>query len=74
MLKIVWALRMGTGRAFHKDAPAMEKALDPVLLLYTENEKFIQSVNILSISAEKISQQDLQIGCLLRFGKFLCIF
>ena len=29
---IVLALRIGTGRAFHKAGPDIEKALDPVLV------------------------------------------
>ena len=31
-VKIVLALRIGTGRAFHKAGPDIEKALDPVLV------------------------------------------
>ena len=30
--KIVLALRIGTGRAYHKAGPDIEKALDPVLV------------------------------------------
>ena len=29
--------------------------------------------DILSISAEHVSQPDMQVGCLLGFGKLLCI-
>ena len=32
MLRLFWALRIGTGRAFHKAGPDIEKALDPVLV------------------------------------------
>ena len=31
-VKIVSSLRIGTGRAFHKTGPDLEKALDPVLV------------------------------------------
>ena len=31
MLKIVWALRMGTGRAFHKDAPVKSRIRNGVI-------------------------------------------
>ena len=32
-VKFVWALRMGTGRAFHKAVPVIEEALDSVLVI-----------------------------------------
>ena len=33
-VKIVLTLRIGTGRAFHKVGPDIEKALDPVFLFF----------------------------------------
>ena len=68
---------MDTGRALHKAGPDIEKALDQVLfLLYGEQHIYLNllSVDILSISAEQESQPDIQVGCLLWFGKLLSIF
>ena len=36
-VKSVWALCIGTGKAFHKAGLAMEKALDTVLVLEEKN-------------------------------------
>ena len=38
---IVWALRIGTGRAFHKAGPGIEKTLDPVLVFITGTTNLI---------------------------------
>ena len=71
-VKIVSALRIGTGRAFYKAGPDIEKA-SPI---YDEQHIYLNlwSVDILSISDEQVSQPDMQIGCLLGLGKLLCIF
>ena len=75
--KIVSALCMGTDRAFHKTEPDIEKALDPALVFLrgtTNLFKFVDVIGILSISAEQIRQPDMQVRCLVAFGKLLCIF
>ena len=72
-VKIVLALRISTGRAFHKAGPDIKEALDPVLVFIrgTTNlfESVESSVDISSISAEQVSQPDMQVGFLLGFGK-----
>ena len=75
-VKIVLSLRIGTGRAFHKAGPDIEKALDPVLFFYEEQQIYLNlwSVAILSISAEQVSRPDMQAGCRLGFVKLLRIF
>ena len=74
--KIVSALRTGTGRAFHKAEPDVEKALDPVRFLCEEQQIYLNlwSVDILSISAEKISQARFAGWLSLGLGKLLRIF
>ena len=74
--KIVSALRTGTGRAFHKAGPDIEKALDPVLYFIQKKQIYLNlwSVDILSISAERVSQSDMPVSCLLGFRKLLRIF
>ena len=59
-VKIVWALRMGT---------------DPVLVFIREEQIYFNlwKVDILRILAGQASQPDMQVGCLLGFGKLLCI-
>ena len=63
---------MGTGRAFHKAGPGIEKGLTQCLFLYGEQQIYFNlwSVDILGL----LSQPDMQVGCLLGFGKLLCIF
>ena len=55
---------MGTDKAFHKAGPDIEKALHPVLFLYGEQQIYLNlwSVDILSISAEQVSQPNMQVG------------
>ena len=64
MLRLLKALRIGTDRALHKAGPDMGQQI--YLNLW--------SVDILSISAEQVSQPDMQVGSLLGFGKLLLIF
>ena len=56
--RIVSALRMGTCRAFPKAGPdtCIENALDPVFVLYGEQQIYLNlwSVDSLSISAEQV--------------------
>ena len=71
------ALRTGTGRAFHKAGPNIEKALHPVSVFIrgtTNTFEFVECRSILSISTEQVSQPDMPVGCLLEFGKLLRIF
>ena len=67
-VKIVSALRIGTDRAFHKAGPDIVKGLDPVLVAEQQIDLNLWSVDILSISAEQVSQPDMQVGCILGFG------
>ena len=48
---------MGTGRAFHKAGPVIEKGLDPVSFLYGEQQIYLNlwSAYILNISAKQVS-------------------
>ena len=55
------------GVLYNKAGQDLEKALDAVLV-------YLWSVDILSISAEQVSQPDMKVGCLLGFGKLLRIF
>ena len=67
---------MGTGGTFHKARPDIEKSLDLVFFFIrgTTNYLKLWSVDILSISAEQVSQPAMQVGCLLRFERLLRIF
>ena len=55
--------------------PDIEKALDPVCVLYGEQQIYLNlwSVDILSISDKQVSQPDMPVG-LLGFVKLLRIF
>ena len=73
-----FGITYGQGRAFHKAEPDIEKALDPVSVFIrgtTTLFEFLWSVDILSISAEQVSQPDIiPVGCLLGFGKLMRLF
>ena len=64
---------MGTSGGFHKARPDIEKALDLVFFFIRGTTIYLKlwSVDILSISAEQVSQSDMQVGCLLRFERLL---
>ena len=58
---------MGTARAFPKGRPSMEDFLVTVSSFYTRIAKNSWSADILNISAEKVSQRNMPIGCLSGF-------
>ena len=54
---------MGTGRAFHKAVPEIEKAFYPVLICVGGTINLFQDRRFFRISAEQVIQPDMQTGC-----------
>ena len=68
MLSNCFGITYGLCRASHKAGPAIEKALDLVLVFIREQQIYfiLWSIDILMISAEQgLSQPNMQVGCLL---------
>ena len=66
---LVWA---------HKAGPYIDNALDTVFVFIRGITNLFELVErrymYLKISAEQVSQLDMQVGCFLGFRKLLCIF
>ena len=60
---------------FHKAGPDIEKAIGPVLVFIQETTNLLNLwiIDILRITAEQVSQPDMQIGFILGIGTFLRI-
>ena len=60
-------LRMATGKTFHKAGPDIKKAIDPVLVFIRKTTNLFEFVERRYfqhfISAEQVSQPDMQVGC-----------
>ena len=65
---------MGTGRAFHKIVPDIEKALDPVFVFIRGTTNLFEFVERRYFEHVGVRKPDTQVGCRLWFGKLLCIF